>query len=232
MKIMYLNVNGFYGTSNKNRAKLQIGLDDDCCKKNAQYICERIISDDLKYDVIFFSEFAPNTPSGKLMTSLLEKNGYHQVLPNASANIPVRFYSIVVAYAKKNLNITSSIPSPNKWLKWCELEIDSQHIVAIHSTGLEFLTDMNTELQNRNNNNLIVFGDTNVTEYSDEISQNLLNGIGIKEILDSDYKMTFREIRKPDRVFSNMNGIEFTVISGYFKNSLSDHDALNITYPK
>ena len=32
MKIMYLNVNGFYGTSNKNRAKLQIGLDDDCCK--------------------------------------------------------------------------------------------------------------------------------------------------------------------------------------------------------
>ena len=50
----YLNVNGFYGTREKNRDKLKAGLDDSCCLKNAESICNRIVEDGVpKYDAIF-----------------------------------------------------------------------------------------------------------------------------------------------------------------------------------
>mgnify|MGYP007072683713 FL=1 len=69
----YLNVNGFFGVREKNRDKLKAGLDDTCCLKNAESICKLIVEEEsLRYDAIFFAEFAPNTPSGKWVTDYFE----------------------------------------------------------------------------------------------------------------------------------------------------------------
>lgn len=233
---LYLNINGFYGTLDKDRVKLKSGLDDDCCLKNAESICKRIVeAEPLKHDVVFFSEFAPNTPTGKWVTKYFAQNGYRRVLPNGYDNIENYYYSIVVAYVREDLNITKSKPSPKGWLTWCEIPIDNQNIVGIHSTRTDFLKDMKEEVKDRKEKSeeLIIFGDTNVTEESDDEEQKklmneIVGSVGI-EVFDEGKKNTFREIRKPDRVFSNINDIEFSVINGFFEEELSDHDALRIT---
>ena len=78
---------------------------------------------------------------------------------------------------------------------------------------------------------LIILGDTNVTQQSEIKQIKLMNGIISivgSEIFDTDKKNTYREITKPDRVFSNTD-IEFFVMDGFFKDKLSDHDALSVT---
>lgn len=232
---LYININGFYGTQDKDREKLKKGLDDHYCLENAESICKRIVeAEPLKYDVVFFSEFSPNTPTGKWVTNYFEQHGYRLVLPDASESIDICYYSIVVAYVSKDLNIIKSKSSPQKWLTWCEIQVDNQNIIGIHSTRTDFLNDMKEEIQGRKgkDEDLIVFGDTNVTEKSDKEQKELMNEImrfvGI-EVLDEAKENTFREIRKPDRVFSNINDIEFSVIKGFFQDALSDHDALSIS---
>lgn len=230
----YLNVNGFYGTREKNRDNLKEGWDDDSCLENAKSICKQIVKDgSLKYDLIFFSEFAPNTPSGKWVADFFDQKGYKLVLPNAQDQVETRFYSVVVAYVKKNLKVENSKASPKGWLTWNELLIDDHYVVGIHSTSESFLCDMKEAVKDRNDNknNLIVLGDTNVTKESEEKRKKLMNeiiGYVGMEILDEDRKNTFRRITKPDRVFSNIKGIEYSVIDEFFINELSDHDALSV----
>ena len=106
---------------------------------------------------------------------------------------------------------------------------------------------------------LIILGDTNVTQQSEIKQIKLMNGIISivgSEIFDTDKKNTYREITKPDRVFRNLSiciflvgiknfasyreitkpdrvfsntDIEFFVMDGFFKDKLSDHDALSVT---
>lgn len=78
---------------------------------------------------------------------------------------------------------------------------------------------------------LIILGDTNVTQQSEIKQIKLMNGIISivgSEIFDADKKKTYREVTKPDRVFSNTD-IDFFVMDGFFKDKLSDHDALSVT---
>lgn len=231
----YLNVNGFYGVREKNRDKLKAGLDDTCCLKNAESICKLIVEEEsLRYDAIFFAEFAPNTPSGKWVTDYFDQKGYRLVLPNAKDEVENYYYSIVAAYVKKDLKVKNSKVSPEGWLTWNELLIDDQYIVGIHSTREAFLNDMKETVKDRNDKEkeLIVFGDTNVTNDSEEKQKKLMNEIigyvGV-EIFDEDRKNTFRRITKPDRVFSNIKCIGVRVRDEFFINELSDHDALNVT---
>lgn len=231
----YLNVNGFYGTREKNRDKLKAGLDDSCCLKNAESICNRIVEDGApKYDAIFFSEFAPNTPSGKWVTHFFDKNGYRLVLPDAKEQVENYFYSVVVAYVKKELNVRNSEASPGDYLIWNELLVDDHYVVGIHFTREEILRVMKEAVNNRSDREkeLIIFGDTNVTKNSEEKQKNLINemigSIGM-EILDEDRKNTFRRITKPDRVFSSLKDVGYRVIDEFFINELSDHDALSVT---
>lgn len=121
-------------------------------------------------------KFAPNTPTGKWVTGYLDQKGYTLVLPNAYDQVKNYYFSIVVAYVKKDLKIKKSKASPKGWLTWCELSIDDRNIVAIHSTREDFLKDMKKELQDRKDKkeDLIVFGDTNVTENSEEEEQKKL----------------------------------------------------------
>lgn len=235
----YLNVNGFYGTREKNRDKLKAGLDDSCCLKNAESICNRIVEDGApKYDAIFFSEFAPNTPSGKWVTHFFDKKGYRLVLPDAKEQVEIIFYSVVVAYVKKELNVKNSEASPGDYLIWNELLVDDHYVVGIHFTRDEIREDilrvMKEAVNNRSDKKkkLIIFGDTNVTKNSEEKQKNLINemigNIGM-EILDEDRKNTFRSITKPDRVFSSLKDVGYRVIDEFFINELSDHDALSVT---
>lgn len=231
----YLNVNGLYGVREKNRDKLKVGLDDDCCLKNAENICKRIFEDEpSKYDAIFFAEYAPNTPSGKWVTDYFSKKGYKLVLPNAKEEVGNYYYSIVAAYVKKDLKVKNSKAFPEGWLTWNELLIDEQYIVGIHSTREAFLNDVKKIVKDRSDKekDLIVFGDTNVTNDSEEKQKMLMNeiiGYVGKEIFDEDRKNTFRRITKPDRVFSNIKYIEVRVIDEFFINELADHDALSVT---
>lgn len=234
-KIFYLNVNGFYGTSKKNIDKLKVGLDDNCCMKNAEQICKQIFNNGIsKYDVLFFAEFAPNTPSGKWVSNYLEKQGYKLVLPNASDYVEDCYYSIVVAYVKKDSEIVKSEVSPKAWLTWCELSVDNKIIVGIHSTRTEFLNDMNETVRGKRykDKDILIFGDTNITENSEdedkELMSNIMECVGT-EVLDDERKNTFRGIRKPDRVFSNIESLKYSVIDEFFINELSDHDAISIT---
>lgn len=86
----------------------------------------------------------------------------------------------------------------------------------------------------KKNQKVIFFGDTNVTDKSDEKSRNLLkdiiNNIG-EEIVDNERKETFIGKTKPDRVFSNCN-LDFVVVEGFIGDKLSDHDALSLTVDK
>lgn len=234
-KFFYLNVNGFYGTREKDRGKLKAGLDDNCCVENAEGICKQIMDDrHSKYDVIFFSEFAPNTPSGKWVSNYLDQKGYKLVLPNAYDYVENCYYSIVVAYVRKDLKIEKSKASPKDWLTWCELSIDDKNIVGIHATSIDFLNDIKETVKGRiyKEKDLLVLGDTNVTEKSEEnrkvLMSEIMECIGT-EVLDEDRKNTFRGIRKPDRVFSNVEDLKLSVIDEFFINELSDHDALSIT---
>ena len=70
MNVLYININGLYGIQEKDRKELRNCVDNEYCRKNADSICDRIldsqnIEKSLKYDIVFFSEFAPNTPAGK-----------------------------------------------------------------------------------------------------------------------------------------------------------------------
>lgn len=242
-KYFYLNVNGFYGEGKKDSEKLKRGLDDEFCHKNAQKICQRIIEDDIKYDIVFFSEFAPNTPTGKKVTKYFKKKGYKLILPNGEKRIENNCYSIVVAFVRNEIGVNESKPSPEHWLTWCEIEVDNKSIIAIHSTRIKFLEDMKKEVETRKENwkkknqKVIFFGDTNVTDNSDEESRDLLKEIinnieKGKEIVDNERKETFRGITKPDRVFSNINDLELVVVEGFYVDKLSDHDALSLTVDK
>lgn len=228
--ILYINVNGFYGTQNKDKEKLLNGIDDDCCKKNAERICKKIL--ETKYDIIYLAEFAPNTPTGEWVTKLLDQNGYNRILPNSQKILAKKYYSIVCAFAKKELGITQSVKSPNNWLKWCEIVVNNHHVVGVHSPNTEFLNDTKYAVEHNKQKDLTIVGDVNVTEASDEESQKLINEIinliGA-ELLDVNNKNTYRKITKPDRVFSNCDNIEFIVLDGFFDANLSDHDALCIT---
>lgn len=235
MRIFYLNINGFYGTSEKKRYKLKCGLEDTYCMKNAERICKQILGNEtLKYDVIFFSEFAPNTPSGKWVSNYLNREGYKLILPSGYDSVKNEYYSLVVAYVKKELEIVKSVVSPNDWLTWCELSIDNKNIVGIHSTRPEFLEDMRKAVRKKRykDNDTIILGDINVTEESEVERKQLMSEIsdcvGV-EIIDEEEKNTFRGIRKPDRVFSNVESLKCSVIDEFFTNNgLSDHDALSI----
>ena len=179
-KFFYLNVNGFYGTREKARGKFKAGLDDNCCVENAEGICKQIMDDrHSKYDVIFFSEFAPNTPSGKWVSNYLDQKGYKLVLPNAYDYVENGYYSIVVAYVRKDLKIEKSKASPKDWLTWCELSIDDKNIVGIHATNIAFLNDIKETVKGRiyKEKALLVLGDTNVTEKSEENRKVLMSEI-------------------------------------------------------
>lgn len=233
-RIFYLNVNGFYGTREKDRDKLKVGLDDNCCMKNAEGICKKIFNNGMsEYDVLFFSEFAPNTPSGKWFSNFMDKQGYKLILPNAYDFVEDYYYSIVVAYVKSDLEILKSEASPEGWLTWCELSVDNKNIVGIHSTRTAFLNDMKETIGGNRykGKDILIFGDTNVTEESEKKQKKLLSEIMETigtEILDDERKNTFRAIRKPDRVFSNTEILQFSVIDKFYINELSDHDALDI----
>ena len=233
-RLFYLNINGFYGTTEKDREKLKVGLDDDCCMKNAEGICKMIFNNGIsEYDVLFFSEFAPNTPSGKWFSNYMDKQGYKLILPNAYDCVEDYYYSIVVAYVKSDFGVLKSEASPEGWLTWCELSVDNKNIVGIHSTRTVFLNDMKETIgENRyKGKDILIFGDTNVTEESEikqkKLLSEIMESIGT-EILDDEKKNTFRGIRKPDRVFSNTEILHFSVIDKFYINELSDHDALDI----
>lgn len=88
MNVLYININGLYGIREKDREKLRNCVDDEYCSKNAESICDRIldsqnIEKSLKYDIVFFSEFAPNTSAEKQMTDYFDRMGYKLILPNA-----------------------------------------------------------------------------------------------------------------------------------------------------
>lgn len=240
MNVLYININGLYGIREKDREKLRNCVDVEYCRKNAKSICDRIldsqnIEKSLKYDIVFFSEFAPNTPAGKQMTDCFDKMGYRLILPNAYDSLEdvKGKYSIVVAYVRKDLHITKSKPSPQRWLTWCEISVNDQTIVGIHNARDPFLFDVKEEMKawKETKEKLIILGDTNVTQQSEIRQIKLMNGmISIvgSEIFDTDKKNTYREVTKPDRVFSNTD-IEFFVMDGFFKDKLSDHDALSVT---
>ena len=134
---------------------------------------------------------------------------------------------------KKDLEIEKSEVSPNGWLTWCELSIDNKIIVGIHSTRTEFLNDTKKAVRGRHyqDKGISILGDTNVTEESEENRKRLISDIiecvGT-EVLDDERKNTFRGIRKPDRVFSNIESLKYSVIDEFFINELSDHDALSV----
>ena len=224
----------------KDSEKLKRGLDDEICHKNALKICQRITEGDIKYDIVFFSEFAPNTPTGKEVTEYFKKKNYKLILPNGEERIKNNCYSIVVAFVRNEIGVNESKSSPEHWLTWCEIEVDNKSIIAIHSTRIKFLKNMKegVEIRKENwkkkNQKVIFFGDTNVTDKSDEKSRNLLkdiiNNIG-EEIVDNERKETFIGKTKPDRVFSNCN-LDFVVVEGFIGDKLSDHDALSLTVDK
>lgn len=237
-KYFYLNVNGFCGKEKKTIEKLNNGL--YCWNNYAQKICKRIIEGYIKYDIVFFSEFAPNTPTGEEVTEYFIDNGYKLILPDGKEKIKNNCYSIVVAFVRNEIGVTKSKPSPEHWLTWCEIEVDNKSIIVIHSTRIKFLEDMKKEVETRKENwkkknqKVIFFGDTNVTDKSDEESRNLLkdiiNNIG-EEIVDNERKETFIGKTKPDRVFSNCN-LDFVVVEGFIDDKLSDHDGLSVTVHK
>ena len=107
MNVLYININGLYGIQEKDREELRNCVDNEYCRKNADSICDRIldsqnIEKSLKYDIVFFSEFAPNTPAGKQMTDCFDKMGYRLILPIAYDSLEdvKGKYSIVVAYVR------------------------------------------------------------------------------------------------------------------------------------
>lgn len=230
-KYLYLNVNGFQGIEEKKKENLS----SEKCKNTAKIICEKIYNLN-SYDGIFLAEFDPNSDTGKYVKDYFESKGYNLILPNNCSKIGGNFFSVVVAFVRKELNISHSEPSPSKWLTCCELKIEDYHIVGIHSTRDPFLDDLKQKLDNNNEMNWIIIGDTNVSSRSERRRQEKLEGIG-KEIFDKNNKNTFRDCTKIDRVFlrsddaNRFNGMELNVIKEFFNDSLSDHDALELKIP-
>lgn len=114
-----------------------------------------------------------------------------------------------------------------------DISVNDQTIVGIHNARDPFLFDVKEEMKawKETKEKLIILGDTNVTQQSEIKQIKLMNGIISivgSEIFDADKKNTYREVTKPDRVFSNTD-IDFFVMDGFFKDKLSDHDALSVT---
>lgn len=235
-KYLYLNVNGFQGIEEKKKENLS----SEKCKNTAKIICEKIYNLN-SYDGIFLAEFDPNSSTGKYVRDYFEGKGYNLILPNNCSEIGGSFYSVVVAFVRKELNISHSQPSPSNWLTFCELKIDDYHIVGIHSTRDPFLDDLIQKLENNKEKNWIIIGDTNVSSRSERKRQEIIESIGT-EILDKAHEFTFKSYTKIDRVFvrrandeNRFNGMELNVIKGFYNVSLnealSDHDALELKIP-
>ena len=45
LNTFYLNVNGFYGATEKNRELLRKGVDADGCKERAKKICKKVLKE-------------------------------------------------------------------------------------------------------------------------------------------------------------------------------------------
>ena len=137
MEIVYLNANGFCGNKDKKKSS------DVNNQKNAEKILQEIFeSYSYSPDILFFSEFNPNSEVGEFVSDSLEQKSYYRVDPNAGKGISEKISSMVLAFSKTK---THSEPSPNDWLKWNEILIDGYRIVGVHIPDTEHGTDMEKE---------------------------------------------------------------------------------------
>lgn len=111
MKILYLNVNGFFGDSsikkilgdNKILPKIKDCREDGLNKIISRLLVDKINSQEESYDMIFLSEIDSYSEATIEFKGKMENSNYTYILPNAvdeKSNVGEMKFSITVAFIK------------------------------------------------------------------------------------------------------------------------------------
>ena len=146
MKILYLNVNGFFGDSSiktilgeKNMFyKVRDYRKAERNKIISRLLVKKLNSQEESYDMIFLSEIDPHSEATMELKKTMENNNYTYILPNAmdeKSGVEEGKFSITVAFIKnehleewlnnkKSNESMKSLTEPQKgkgWLQICEI---------------------------------------------------------------------------------------------------------------
>lgn len=258
MKILYLNVNGFFGDSSiktilskipreKNPEKNMLFKVMDCREDELNKFISRLLMKKLDsqkelYDMIFLSEIDPHSEATIEFKEKMENNNYTYILPNAvdeKSGVEEWKFSITVAFIKNEhledwLNNKKSNKSMETWLRICEIGGKSNNkiwIAGLHARE-ELLKDLENTKEYNNKKNFIIFGDFNLDfndEKNEERFKRIVEHLSAEEVIDEDKKNTFKGGTKVDRVITkNVKGVTLRVDESYYTEGLSDHAALII----
>lgn len=250
MKILYLNVNGFFGDSsikkilgeNKMFPKVKDCREDGLNKIISRLLVDKLNSQKESYDMIFLSEIDSHSEATREFKEKMENNNYTCILPNAvdeKSNVDEKFFSITVAFIKNEyleewLNNKKSNKSMETWLQICEIGCTSNKkilIAGLHVAKEEILNDLQNTKE-YNNKNFIIFGDFNLDFYDEENKEDfkkIIENLSAEEVVDEEKKYTFRGKTKVDRVITkNVKDVTLRVDESYYTEGVSDHAALII----
>lgn len=242
MRILYLNVNDFFGDSSIKKWYTVKYCRKDRLNKIISNLLIKKIQNEL-YDMIFLSEIDPHSEATLEFKEKMEDNNYKYILPNAvnhEDDIRKSIYSITVAFIKKEfleewLNNKKSNASMEKWLHICEIGGTSNNkmlIAGVHATEGVLKDLANTK---KYNEDFIIFGDFNTNskkEESEEKFKEIVKNLSAEEVVDIEEKNTFRGKTKIDRVITkNVKGVKLSIDESYYIDGLSDHAALIIDIP-
>lgn len=257
MKILYLNVNGFFGDSSiktilgeKNMFyKVRDYRKAERNKIISRLLVKKLNSQEESYDMIFLSEIDPHSEATMKLKKTMENNNYTYILPNAmdeKSGVEEGKFSITVAFIKnehleewlnnkKSNESMKSLTEPQKgkgWLQICEIGGKSNNkilLAGLHATGGLLYDLANTK---KYDGDFIIFGDFNVNpkkKESEEKFKKIIENLSAEEVIDKDKKNTFIGGTKVDRVITkNVKGVILRVDESYYTEGLSDHAALII----
>lgn len=254
MEILYLNVNGFFGDSsiksilarNECLGEVKKCREDGLNQLISDLLIKKILSGDKECDIIFLSEFDPQSSASKYFISKMEAKGYDYILPNAGEKIGDK-YSITVCFIKNEkkeqwLDMDKSNKNIEDYLVWCEIggeQKEKPYITGVHFTGEEKIKAFIEEVKEKSykNKKFIIFGDFNANsknemeEGNSNSFQKLIDDLGAEEAKDKENRNTYRGITKIDRVITSMKDINVEIDESFFKEGMSDHAAIVITLP-
>ena len=259
LKILYLNVNGFFGDSsiksilarNKCLCKVKNCREDGLNRLISDLLIEKILTGGEEYDIIFLSEFDPQSSASIKFISEMKNNEYDYILPNAiKGEIKDTITSITVCFIKNEkkeqwLDNNKSNKNIEDYLVWCEIggkQKETPYITGVHFISEEKMNAFIEEVKEKSykDKDFIIFGDFNANSKKEmekgnnNFFQELIDELkefGAKEVKDNDNKNTYRGITKIDRVITNMKDINVEIDESFFKEGMSDHAAIVITLP-
>lgn len=256
MKIMYLNVNGFLGDLPIKSTSTY--FPKRCRDTQLPLIVSNLILEKIKkenenepYDAIFLSEFDPHSKASNNFIEQMNKDGYKEIFScgQSQKDIDKKYSTSTICFMPINCNdFNKCSDAKTEFLQFCKIDATNPSIPSLFAVHFSpNREDMCNALKKtlksiKNGNRILLFGDVNANpnsskeqvQVNNRTFTNLIHHshLGLEEIYDCQPpSQTTRYGTRIDRVFSNVKDTLIKTDKTYFKEGLSDHAALKITFP-